>query len=619
VGASGLDPRSIPPQRRIHLIGGDTRTVLTSCGLDELVTRLDGEISATSSSLPSVVVAGETKRGKSSLVNALLERPDASPVGPDVVTGFFVSFLPSDQDAVTVNRSTQPTTITTALPQLADWVTVDGNPNNQKEVQDACVHIKSDALRGFALVDTPGVGGLEAGHSALTMQALNRADAMVFVIDAGAPITVPEIDFLARAAERIDTVIIVLTKIDIFPGWETVAADNKVILTKRSPRFANCPWVPVSNRLALGAIGLDSDNHEQLRSESGITTLESLIREKVVTRARQLRFMNNARFMLHALDQASAAVKERVAATAGPPEMIAALEAEKRHLADIGREGASWRKELEGSIRDVAMDRSEDLRAGLADLSNRYSQKIQGAKSAQLEQIPDELLAEIAALADELARVAAERILSKASAILGELDDSSPLVRAIGELANTGKADLGNVALPGKKSMSLGDNLTAVGSLSTGHSIETIIGGAIGGLAFLGPIGGISIGVAFWALRRWGITSQAKKGDLRAWVNQQIADANAQIATMFSRGVIALQSELSDAVNDQIAVRQKQISASLEARKRMLNEGSGEREADRAGAMQMLDRIQSLETRASRLLADLASNRRAANQVAGAR
>ncbi|MGO9035589.1 dynamin family protein, partial [Mycobacterium sp.] len=36
--------------------------------------------------MPTVVVIGEVKRGKSSLVNALLGRPDASPVGVDIMT-----------------------------------------------------------------------------------------------------------------------------------------------------------------------------------------------------------------------------------------------------------------------------------------------------------------------------------------------------------------------------------------------------------------------------------------------------------------------------------------------------------------------------------------------------
>src|ERR1700722_4774230 len=89
----GFDPRSLPPQRRIRLIGADVRTVLVENGLDDLVTRLDGEIGVDESAVAAVVVAGETKRGKSSLVNALLARPGLSPVGPDVATNCFISFL----------------------------------------------------------------------------------------------------------------------------------------------------------------------------------------------------------------------------------------------------------------------------------------------------------------------------------------------------------------------------------------------------------------------------------------------------------------------------------------------------------------------------------------------
>jgi len=43
---------------------------------------------------PSVVLVGETKRGKSSLVNALLGVPDLSPVDAAVATATYLHFSP---------------------------------------------------------------------------------------------------------------------------------------------------------------------------------------------------------------------------------------------------------------------------------------------------------------------------------------------------------------------------------------------------------------------------------------------------------------------------------------------------------------------------------------------
>ena len=52
---------------------------------------------------------------------------------------------------------------------------------------------------GLTLVDTPGVGGLNAGHAAATLAFLPSADALVFVTDASAELSGPELEFLASA------------------------------------------------------------------------------------------------------------------------------------------------------------------------------------------------------------------------------------------------------------------------------------------------------------------------------------------------------------------------------------------------------------------------------------
>jgi Dynamin family len=614
----GFDPRSLPPQRRIRLIGADVRTVLVENGLDDLVTRLDGEIGVDESAVAAVVVAGETKRGKSSLVNALLARPGLSPVGSDVATNCFISFLRGGRETAFVIRDDQPSEVEIAVDQLAEWVTVEGNPSNARGVRAAYVYLDAPALQGCAIVDTPGVGGLDAGHGALTMQALARADAMIFVIDAGAPVTVPEIDFLAVAAERVDTVIVALTKVDAFPGWKTVAEDNKALFERRAPRFASCPWVPVSSRLALQSISLRPEAAAMARQESGVSALEDLVEHHVIQRANLLRVANGARLCLHALERAAALIRERMAATLGPPELLGALEAEQRHLAELGRHGAAWRRELEDAIRLIGLDRAESLRTGIGELRNRYTSWIEEAKPADLEVIPDQLLADIAALADDLAQQSAKSITARAGDILGQLDQSSPLYRAIGEVGSVGAVDFGSVPLPGRRSMSVGDHLAAVGSLSTGRSIETIIGGAVGGLAFLGPIGGIGVGLAFWALRSWGISKQAKRGDLRVWVAQQLSDAQAQVANMFSRGMIALQSEIGQAITDHLLERQRQISASLDARKAMLAETAAGREAARSEAQRNLQSIARLRERAERLLEDISASQGAPVVARGA-
>ena len=48
-------------------------------------------------------------------------------------------------------------------------------------------------LANLSIVDTPGVGGLEAAHGEIAQAAVRQATALLFVLDAGAPLTRPEL------------------------------------------------------------------------------------------------------------------------------------------------------------------------------------------------------------------------------------------------------------------------------------------------------------------------------------------------------------------------------------------------------------------------------------------
>jgi hypothetical protein len=70
---------------------------------------------------------------------------------------------------------------------LADWISVASNPGNTKGVSYVEVGIPSAVLReGMEFIDTPGVGGLDAVHGSMTLEALSFADALIFVPDASA-------------------------------------------------------------------------------------------------------------------------------------------------------------------------------------------------------------------------------------------------------------------------------------------------------------------------------------------------------------------------------------------------------------------------------------------------
>ena len=86
--------------------------------------------------------------------------------------------------------------------------------------------------RGLTLIDTPGVGGMSRGHRDITMAALQRADVLLFTISAQEPVSRTELEFLAEASERIDSVLFLVTKSDMNTD------DRNAQLSAREPRQA---------------------------------------------------------------------------------------------------------------------------------------------------------------------------------------------------------------------------------------------------------------------------------------------------------------------------------------------------------------------------------------------
>jgi hypothetical protein len=129
---------------------------------------------------PGVVVVGETKRGKSSLINALLGVPGLSPVDAAVTTAAYIDFVPGD--AVTM-RAWLPGGEEIEIDDLDEWAT-----GRQRARRIEVTH-PAPLLRYLSLLDTPGAGGLDPAHATIALAAVRRATALLFVADASAPLS----------------------------------------------------------------------------------------------------------------------------------------------------------------------------------------------------------------------------------------------------------------------------------------------------------------------------------------------------------------------------------------------------------------------------------------------
>lgn len=224
----------------------------------------------------AILVCGEFKRGKSSLINALLQKKGLCPVDIDITTAV-VSLIRYSKEPKVIRH----------------FGIVGGNKHevvsfdkiqlyaSGKEVSDTwMLEIESpiDRLKnGQLLIDTPGIGGLDQRHSFLTSYFIPKADVVLFVVDAQEPISNSEINFLhEKLVGNARELIIVLNKVDGADDEEKSVIDVKKKLKDTFDQ--EIPIVPVSSMLKLEY--LDNGDKDDL-VESNFSTLEDRISEAI--------------------------------------------------------------------------------------------------------------------------------------------------------------------------------------------------------------------------------------------------------------------------------------------------------------------------------------------------
>ncbi|HZO80353.1 MAG TPA: dynamin family protein [Candidatus Binataceae bacterium] len=156
---------------------------------------------------------GQFKRGKSSLLNALIGSP-VLPTGVVPVTAIVtvLRYGPILNAKVHFeNGSRQPIPVGS----VGDYVSEECNPANFKGVAAVEVFVPSPLLAtGMCFVDTPGIGSVYAGNTAVTKAFVPHIDAAMVVLGADPPISGDEVALLEEIASQVDEMIFVLNKAD---------------------------------------------------------------------------------------------------------------------------------------------------------------------------------------------------------------------------------------------------------------------------------------------------------------------------------------------------------------------------------------------------------------------
>lgn len=163
----------------------------------------------------NLAVVGQFKRGKSTLMNAVLGR-DLLPTGLLPLTSAITTLCYGSTERAVLRRAGWTIEQDISLAQLADFITERGNPGNEKGLVEARVELPLPFLRrGLHFIDTPGIGSARHENTATTYAFLPQLAAVIFVTSVEAPLSEAEERFLVDIRGQVRQLFVVVNKIDM--------------------------------------------------------------------------------------------------------------------------------------------------------------------------------------------------------------------------------------------------------------------------------------------------------------------------------------------------------------------------------------------------------------------
>jgi hypothetical protein len=535
-----------------------------AAGRPDLAREVVAEANRPRTARPVVLVAGESKRGKSTLVNVLARRPGLSPTGTDIATSTYIAIRYGEPPAATAAlwEGEKLSRRAIAVEEIGEWATTDGNPGNIRRVAGVEVRLAAPLLRSLTLVDTPGNGGLESAQGAISVPAARQADALIFVLDAGAPITAPELAFLRETSASVDAVIIVIGKTDDYPGWKKIVADDTDLLARHAPGLASLPIVPVSARVAEAALAQPPGPvADELWRESGLAELERVLTERVAARASVLRGCNVLLGSRTGLETLAGLAAARVAVARGDPGMRARIEAERARLADFRRQSSAWNHELGVGVQKIKIDHAEELGRKLGNLQRSYTQRIERSKQDESETIADALIRDLEQLAGALSEQAGLALTELVTKLIGEVDDQMSLEAIIQKASTTAQSEVNRIERTAGRELTQVDKLAGLVSFSSGKSI----GGIVTALPLFAGFGlpvigvGLGAGALFATLMTRSRRQLNVQANLKSWCQAQLAEAQRYISSDFARRMLDVQEELRKELTSHVDRRRQEL------------------------------------------------------------
>jgi GTP-binding protein EngB required for normal cell division len=273
-----------------------------------------------------VACVGQFKRGKSTLINALVGQ-QVLPTGVLPLTSVPTIVRGGPAPAARVRLAASGWR-DVPLTSLETYVSEEQNPGNRIGAQAVEVFLPSPLLaRGLCLVDTPGLGSVFPANTTATQEFIPHVDATLAVIGADPPLSGEELSLIDAVARITPVLLVVINKADRVSDDERAAATKfaERMIEERIGRSVN-PIYQVSATEVLARSGPERDWR---RLTAALTSLAQQTGTSLVEAARTRGVARLAAMCQRAIDDLSDALQRPIA------ESNRRLDSIRRCVADV--------------------------------------------------------------------------------------------------------------------------------------------------------------------------------------------------------------------------------------------------------------------------------------------
>lgn len=533
----------------------------------------------------NVVVCGEVKKGKSSLINAIIGQEDLLPVDCDIATSqvFRISNSPVESYKLVFTDGTERVITREELGKYGSQIAanINGSPTLGGKFIDYIQISQPIGLlpEGVSIVDTPGLGSLYSAHEKITQNYISRAAAVVFVLDYERPIADQERKFINKVLDITPYILFVMTKSDRYDEStrNAIIARNEEILAEiYAPRNLKVPQICQVSATELIASRTSKSEiwGKQHYADSGYKDVEELLMRTIYRAVALLRTTNALSVTVSHVNETNKSIAERLQSCLDDQQdMQRKLEKEKQRI----------QREFEDGNGTIIKKRNEIVREITTicnSVSNRVSQIF--SQSGDVWQMAfssfDSISSseEAKALCNSLPTAISNEISNQWEII------STDLQRQVFACLSEINVTMSSVYCEGfyggysldVPQMTKSEKVNVFTRGFMGVSMGSAIGGLIG--SFFGPVGtavGIGIGSAIGGVTTGTAANIDQiKNSLRKEVQKMLVEMRSELLDVPNGGSLSkagrfakdLQEAATSAIDEMVRNRKEQLEEELE-------------------------------------------------------